>query len=381
MSKIIVLSESDFIADYLRPIQEQNRLNVEIENHTFELDDRLKALMSDEENIIVLDGTILERATHFIDVNRMQCHALIFVAIQSITDELIKVCEDEAMLMGVIDMNDDCLVHVPIFNLALRRVSGIGKQDLIEVSQNLNETVEFTLSELQRIKSIHERLVPVRSDDLKGLQIASKFAAGESSGGEFFDMIKSDQECLLLLTNSKSYVVSSLVLSHFEIFRESKDFSKEMMKSFIKNLNDELSSKEIPEKRKKVDMFVARIDLKKMMIEGYNFGNNELITSDKHAVDANENDMDGALEESEFEIRMSRGDKLMLLSPGVKSNSNGILSGQNYLNFAKEQVNSAPRQCLDEMFYQLKRFTNTSFLKDDASIIFFEVKPNVIVQV
>ncbi len=382
MNKIIVLSEDENLAKYLAPLENQKRFNINIEKKSFELLDMDRSLISDEENIIVLDGTDLSKVKSFLQEHRMSCHAFVLLAIKSQSADLEKICEDEAMLMGVLDITKNISMQIPLFNLALRRVTGIGKQDLAEVNQNLNEVVEFTLNELQRIKSIHEKLVPIRADDLKGISIASKFAAGESSGGEFFDMVKGEQECLVLLSNAKSYVVSSLLLSNFEIFRETKNFSNEMIKKFILNLNDELLSKEIPEKRKEVDVFIAKIDLKTMQIEGYNIGQCDLITSEGQSVCSNQSKLDpSSLDDCSFLFRLSRGEKIMLLSPGIKSNCDNLLGGMNYLSFAKDQINLAPRQALDEVFYQLKRFTNTSFLKDDASVIFFEVKSNVIVQV
>jgi hypothetical protein len=382
MSKIIVLSDDVILEKYLEPLEKQIRFNIQIESYNFDSVDKFRSLLSDEENILILDSNDFSKTKDFIDTIRMQCNAFLILAFNEVTPEIEKYCEAEAMLMGVIDTTKPVQMHTPLFNILLRRITGVGKQDLAEISENLTEVVEYTLSELQRVKTIHERLVPVRADDLKGLKISSKFAAGESSGGEFYDIIKNENECLVLLSNSKSYVISSLILSNFEIFREQNSFSNELIKQFIENINNEIISRELPEKRKEVDLFIARVDLKKMTLDGYSVGKSELVTSEGQFITTNNFNLDNeTLEESKISLRMSRGEKLMLLSPGIKSNCDGLLGGMSHLSFAKDQVKSESRQALDEMFFQLKRFTNTSFLKDDASIIIFEVKPNVIVQV
>ena len=67
-----------------------------------------------------------------------------------------------------------------------------------------------------QIKSLHDRLVKVRVDPLKGANLSSKFMAGEKSGGEFFEIIQNDQEIIFLQVGSDSYLVSSIILSEIQ---------------------------------------------------------------------------------------------------------------------------------------------------------------------
>ena len=188
-----------------------------------------------------------------------------------------------------------------------------------EVSQQMNRIVGRSLAELQRLKRLHERIVPMRKENYKGLNIVSKFGAGESSGGEFFDIVKGDKEFLVLVTSSSSYVVSSMVLTHFEYFREIKtSFSNQEMEKFLTNLSIEIRERGFDEYDERVvEIFLMRIDLNSFQIEGHQFGEFELKSIKETVVIPNELPLDDMFfEKSHFTSRLDRGEKLLILSPG-----------------------------------------------------------------
>src|SRR5690606_21248150 len=101
------------------------------------------------------------------------------------------------------------------------------------------------LAELHRLKRLHERLVPLRGEKLKGLSIHSKFAAGESAGGEFFDTVAREREVLILLASSRSYIASSAILGHFEDLRAKNSFDLESLEKFVTSLSYELKKLQV----------------------------------------------------------------------------------------------------------------------------------------
>lgn len=296
----------------------------------------------------------------------------------------LKLLENDLNLLSPIDTSRDHRFHIPL----LRNKEAIQPDDerkkLLEVGDNLNKMIEFSQSELQRVKRLHEQVVPMKNDNFKGVKILSKFAAGEGSGGEFFDIVKGEQEVLLLLTNTTSYVASSIILSHFEKLRVYNQFGKDRLSDFLVNLSSELKDLDLldNENPESLQMLVVKIDLNKMKFEGYQFGQTELVSSKGHVLSDNTFPVGKAfLDQAEFSFELERGERLVISSPGVRKNCGGIMDNKKYGDFVKERLPLGAKELLNEVYFQLKKNRDSDFLKFDASVIYIEVDKNVIVEV
>ncbi len=286
-------------------------------------------------------------------------------------------------LKGVLDMDKDYEFNAPMLNTILQNESDEASVSKNELSKNLEQLLSQSLSDLQRLKKIHEKIVPVRQEVLKGLTITSKFGAGESSGGEFLDIVVGEKECLVLLSSSNSYVISSIVLTHFEYFRDKNHFSMNDIEKFLNELFLEIRDKELLDSSKRVlDIFVARIDLNFFKIEGFCFGDFEMTRSKNTFLLSNDLPLDEMFfEQSCFSSRLKRGEKVMVLSPGLKK----ILEESRFEKSLREVFlgydKKTPKLFFNELFYQLKKDLPGDFLSHDATIIHIEVDKNVIVQI
>lgn len=298
--------------------------------------------------------------------------------------EFLKLLENDHNLLAPIDTSRDHRFHIPLMrNKETVKEDGDTKK-LLEVGNNLNNMIEFSLSELQRVKKLHEQVVPMKNDNFKGVKILSKFAAGEGAGGEFFDIVKGDQEVLLLLTNTTSYVASSIILSHFEKLRVYNQFGKERLTEFLANLSAELTGLDLldPANPESLQLLVVKIDLNKMTFGGYQFGHTELLSSKGHCLAENRFPIGKTfLEQAEFSFDLERGERLVISSPGVRKNCGGLMNDKKYDDFVKERLPLGARDLLNEVYFQLKRNRDSDFLKHDASVIYIEVDKNVIVEV
>ena len=255
-------------------------------------------------------------------------------------------------------------------------------KDLIELGEGLNHLVTQSLQELQRVKKIHENLVPLRGDKVKGLSIMSKFAAGEASGGEFFDVIQGEEEFCIILTHSRSYVASSLVLSAFEKFREKKTFNLNVLQEFSIRLANTLRHEAGPDSLEGFHFFLARVDVKSLVIEGVNWGNSQLVSSGNFFVSENDFPIDSSfLDKSTFQNKLARSESYVLLSPGLRANCSDNIEGERLISYVRRMMYDGPKKTLQEIFYQLKKGRESNFLKYDATSVFIEVDPNVIVQI
>lgn len=326
---------------------------------------------------------ITRETQELIDVLKLG-HYLLYDNSEGQNKEFISYLEKDSSLICPIDTSRDYRFHIPLLRSALEKKSEIGKADLVEVGENLNRMIQFSLEELQRVKKLHEKVVPMKNDNFKGVQILSKFAAGEGAGGEFFDIVKGEQEVLLLLTNTSSYVASSIILSHFEKLRAYQTFGKERIKGFVNELSAELKDLELLDTKNSdsLQILIAKIDLNKMKIEGFQFGKTELVSSKGHYLSSNEIPLGKEfLDRAEFGFDLERGERLVISSPGVRKNCGGFMDNKKYEDFVKERLPLGPRELLNEVYFQLKKSRESDFLQYDASVIYLEVDKNVIIEV
>ncbi|MBT3584022.1 MAG: hypothetical protein HN509_03870 [Halobacteriovoraceae bacterium] len=291
----------------------------------------------------------------------------------------------DSSLEGVIDARSDWTLAVPMMRQFFYRNQLLSQnKELAQMGQGLGRLMEVTLSQLKRIKKLHEQLVPLRQDDLKGIKLFSKFSAGESPGGEFYDVVRGEGQFVFLLTSSTSYVVSSIVLSHFEKLRGQSTFSKSDLEGFLSGLAAELKDLGISSGKSSgsLQTLLLKIDQKKLTGEGYHFGGTEVISDGEHFFSGNDYPVHKKFfARAHFDFTLKRGEKLAVISPGVRKNSYGLIDGVDLITFVKENMDSGPRKLLDELFMALKKIHPGEFLAYDASLIFLEVDQNVIVQV
>lgn len=278
----------------------------------------------------------------------------------------------------ILDQHQPTHFHLPLLKMILNQNK---KTSLESMSQGLDNLVAQSLRELQRVKRLHESLVPLRVEKLKSITLASKFAAGEASGGEFYDVIKSDRQFVLLMSHANSYLMTSLILSHFEVLKNEQNLSREMLEQFVKNLAQEARQIET-DKKNEVQLFLLKIDLNSLNTEGYLFGETQLVSNTRGTPHSNSYPFDAAFtEQAYFSHKLERGQKYCLLSPGIKKNQNGLLDGVDSARFVLDRIEMDYTHILNEIFYQLKRGRTESFLNFDATAIIIEVNSNVIVQI
>lgn len=288
-------------------------------------------------------------------------------------------------LLGFIDLTKPALLHAPWFKRIVFESKILGTGAEVGAGQvNLGKILEQSLLELQRVKKIHERVVPLRHEKIKGINLYSKFAAGYSSGGEFFDIKKDDSQITLIVTHAKSYVASSIVLSHFEEFQKIKKVNRESMEDFLENLIDECRELELIDRDspESLQLDLLRLDLRTFQYEGYHFGHGAYFSNGQKLSNENERALnENFFEEAHYEGQLERGEKLIFASPGALLNfeergEKGLLS-----KVIMEQFDNGPREVLNEVFFQLKKNNDEDFLKYDASLIYLEVDAHAFIQV
>lgn len=313
---------------------------------------------------------------------------LLAVNFQELGDQewnLRQICSRGRKLHGIVDTSRDIQFYYPLIRSSLQQGRTLMEMiNLSETGMKMTHVMSMALGELSRVKKLHERLVPLRNETFKGLKIFSKFAAGEGSGGEFFDLFSIDQKVYFILSSATSYVASSVILSHFEQLRKLENISRPEMESFLEDLTNELREMQLIDRDRPemLEMILGHVDLKSMQLSGFFFGSGVVATSSGVKIVENQHPLNENYYDKAYqELKLNRGERYMLFSPGIKKNTNAQLADLSYSEFLEKNKNEGIKNLINEVFFQLKKKDRREFLKYDATVICFEVDPNAIVQV
>lgn len=257
------------------------------------------------------------------------------------------------------------------------------RSQLVSLNAELNDALSNVELEMLKVKRMYEKAVPRRIDNIKGMSFFSKYAAGENSGGEFFDLFREKNKVLVIASATTSYLASSTLISLFTAFKQDKSFSASSLKVFISSLEEEI--KQINESRHKAigfDLFVGVFDTNKGSLNGHIFGNFNLLSdhAQKSQMGNNLAVKASELKNSAFLVSMERGERFLLVSPGLLKNWEELSVDFHFETLLRNKE-IKPTDVIDEIFFQLKKDRDSAFLVHDASILMMEIDTNAMVEV
>lgn len=227
-------------------------------------------------------------------------------------------------------------------------------------SVELDQVIQNAEVEMNKAKKIHETLVPRRQEEVKGVVFSNKYAAGEGGGGEFYDLHQTPSKVYQILVSSQSYLISSAILGLLGQHRE-KDFDPA---GFIKDAEQEVATINGAKKKKsEVHLTVLELDLTTLMLKTFNDTKAEFHSQMKGLVTLSK----------DAPYQLSRGEKVVVFSPGFLFNWKEGHPGKDIGAFLKEHNRSSSGELMSEIFFQLKEGQDTPFLKKDATVVMMEV--------
>lgn len=257
------------------------------------------------------------------------------------------------------------------------------KSQLFSLNKEISTLIGSVETELLRVKKFYEFNTPKRFKDIKGLKLISKYAAGESIGGEFFDIFEGQNKIFLLMSDTSSYLASSSILSLFTAFKMENKITPESNEKLMNEIKAEMI--EISSSKKKelnVAMLSLIIDLNNYEASGYVFGDYRIASSAQiqKLTGISKNMIQTDLNEGKVHFNFERGEKALILSPGFNKSWSTIKP-----DFMVEELlnksNIKQLDILDEIFFQLKKDRSNGFLPYDASAVMMEVQKNVMLKV
>jgi len=256
------------------------------------------------------------------------------------------------------------------------------KSQLLSINNEVSETMGNVEVELLRVKKIYEERAPKRYEDIKGIQVYSKYTAGESVGGEFFDIFKEQGKMFILKSATSSYLASSSILQLFSEFKMNQSITKASEQKLISDIkSDVVNLNKSKNKKIEIHLFTAIIDLASYTIQGHMFGDFKVISSEPNNTftGKGKNLLTSDVDQGVFSNELTRGERTFLCSPGFVKNWEK-LSPDFMIEELMMDRKIKPLDILDEVFFQLKKDSTSGFLPYDASAIMLEVQKNVMVQ-
>jgi hypothetical protein len=290
----------------------------------------------------------------------------IIVALNSRKDFKIvsELKSDFNKIFGFIDLSQEAEYNFPVLKNYLELNFTKENINLEKLAENLNEVYELTSTELGQIKSLHDRLVKVRVDPLKGANLSSKFMAGEKSGGEFFEIIQNDQEIVFLQVGSDSYLVSSIILSEIQHLKENSSADLQVrLLQFQKIIKHHAN-----ENQAELTYCMMVLNLKTLQVRisqngtGHIFYQGQFISFDQP-----------------IKINFKPRDRLYIISHGANKNWN-LLSKTSMKEFFETNQDMNTKDLINEFFFEVSRNKTGTFLVYDALVAAIEIEENVLYQ-
>jgi hypothetical protein len=285
--------------------------------------------------------------------------------------------ENQLNLAGFIDITASPVIALSLISNAHKYLSlKLKTKEFIDLGRDLNELATKTIEETNKIKDVHQQIVPIRKVEAKGLNIFSKFAAGTSAGGEFFDYSTSDNTVTILVTSTSSYILTSYFLTYMSMLKQAE--GPEELKGFIDQVSAEVKS--LGMSLEGSSLLFLKIDLKRMTVKGWNFGGCSVHSTGKFYKDKNSYPIDwNFVDQAYFEHQLERKERLYVASKGMRMNSEKI--GQSLEDILVPNPELSMDEEFNEIFYQLKKNRSQKFLEFDATLVILEVLENAIFSV
>ncbi len=258
------------------------------------------------------------------------------------------------------------------------------KSQVIRLNNEVNEITTFLNKELLKIKKVHEQVFPQSSSGFKGLNVLSKFEAGISSGGEFFDIIKNGSKVLIMMSSCDSYLKSTSILSLFSALKDKKVFDDNILINFIKEIESQfIQLSDVKSSLLNNSLLLLVLDTKRLEAAGYCFGPFQLIRSHPEmSIKGNKVNISySSLKKASFYTKLIRGEKIFVISPGLINNWRKLKKEVSLDLFISDHLFIPGQEIINEVFYQVKKDTQDDFLDYDSSALLLEVSKNAISQV
>lgn len=229
---------------------------------------------------------------------------------------------------------------------------------LSRFSQELDQLTRTAEAEMSRARRIHEGFVPKRSEEIKGVEFLSRYAAGDGGGGEFYDLIKTPQKVFHVIVSSESYLISSALMGLLHKHRQAQFVPTDFLNEAAADITSINSSKK---KKAQVSVTVLELELSQLVLSVHGSREVECYSLQRGKIPTSQT------------YQLERNEKIVVFSPGFLFNWKEVHGKKDPIEFVATQ-NMSLAELLPELFYQIRSDQESDFLKKDAAVVMMEVK-------
>ncbi|WP_412473801.1 hypothetical protein [Halobacteriovorax sp. YZS-1-1] len=293
-----------------------------------------------------------------------------FIIIYNEGDDLDRSLLDNEMCLGIFFADKSVEENYLNIKNAIEGLRALETQK--QLLFKMNSVMEGLVGQVENIKEMHRNMAPFRSEKLRGVGITSRFCAGTSNGGEFFDFFKIGGEVWIVSLHASSYMLIGNFLSLIETWKLESNIDMTKVISNLESKKDDFSE------YGDASILIARIKLSDLSAEVLNIGDHELLNKDGVVLARNGSAFPSNYNTSTQEVQLNKGEGLLLLSPGFFKNIEDKIDGEEYLTFVKKNW-AAPVEFISELTFQTKKgYNENDFLPNDQTILMIEVDKNAI---
>lgn len=367
---MILIDKNEEIAQKFAELEQNPMSLLKLDLDTYQISNGL------QDDLILIHADFLNENSEILNKLERQVSLIVFY------EEALPVTHLENVQGSykIKDIDDNISKQIQSFeNLLKERV--VTKSTLHSMSLEMNEIIKQVDSQLIRVKKSYEVKTPRRFKKIKGVKLLSKYAAGDSIGGEFLDSFIHENKIFILMSETSSYLASSSILETFSEMKAKGEINDTSAFDLISNIKDQMVIIDQSKIKKEltVKILCAVIDLSCLTIKGYSLGDFEILSNQKiQFYNSNKlNLLNSQIEHGEFEVQIDSFEKVLFVSPGLM---------KNWVKYCPKQLieeiirnsNLNIIEILDEIFFELKRNLTTGYLEHDACSIILEVDKNAI---
>jgi serine phosphatase RsbU (regulator of sigma subunit)/putative methionine-R-sulfoxide reductase with GAF domain len=236
--------------------------------------------------------------------------------------------------------------------------------------------------ELDIAKDIQRSFLPGKVTELKGIDTAYVNVPSSAVGGDYFDIVRLDENQTIFTINDISGhgIPASLPMSIFSAsFRYRVNKDKDMLTT-IEHLNDLLA--ETTGMEQYVTSFTCCLDMEHMTMKYINAGHHyPLIFRGDRLIEPDEGEtvlgLFPDIARSIKEVELEKGDLLMLYTDGIieAENAKGEqFSKERLVEFVQGSRRLDAESIKNNLIEELKRHVNSSLFEDDITFIIIKIK-------
>lgn len=293
-----------------------------------------------------------------------------FIIVFNDGDQIDKSTLDNEMCLGIYfadRSNEENYINIKNAFDGLRALE-LQKQLLFK----MNSVMEGLVGQVENIKEMHRNMAPFRSEKIRGVGITSRFCAGTSNGGEFFDFFKVGGEVWVISLHATSYMAIGTFLTMIEMWKLESSLTMAQILSDLDSKKDDF------EEYGQASILIAKITLSDLSLEAVNIGHHEILAKNDSLIHGNDQHYPDDYETVVVKEKLTKGEGVLLLSPGFFKNNDGEIDGEDYLSFINKNW-SSPVEFISELTFQSKkRYNKNDFLPNDQTILMIEVDKNAI---